>query len=362
MGDAGISSSSLNTFYDALAFHSNFLRLIADNQRKECRNQPHTSIYGPCAFPSKKHGSVPDVTPFATGPYGGFPGSTDWQVAYPTIARNLLIHHGPGAAGPVLKDLWPSLSLFMTYLDSECDPATGLLLQGARGDWIPPEGNKKGPYITPNDIISAFFHTLSVGYMAEMAGAIGNTADAAKYTARLVSNRKAFHAKFFNNATVANDYATYSAKHATSGAGEAKPKVRCCYGLGSQTANSFALHIGAVPAEHVKDTVDMLVASIYDRNATKPSVNPSSNNLAIDQAHTTTPAADTASTVDTASRPPTPAPVGPGSWSSGAHLDCGIFGTTFVFETLHANGHDAAAVDVLQNRGYVRDALHSHTL
>ena len=25
------------------------------------------------------NGSVPDVTPFATGPYGGNPGTTDWQ-------------------------------------------------------------------------------------------------------------------------------------------------------------------------------------------------------------------------------------------------------------------------------------------
>jgi hypothetical protein len=72
MGDAGISSSSLQTFYDALPFHINFLRLIRDAQVKSCIDQPHTTIYGPCGTPdqaSQFNGSVPDVTPFATGPY-----------------------------------------------------------------------------------------------------------------------------------------------------------------------------------------------------------------------------------------------------------------------------------------------------
>ena len=38
-------------FFDSFAFHSNFLRLIRDNQRKGCTDQPHTSIYQPCTPP-----------------------------------------------------------------------------------------------------------------------------------------------------------------------------------------------------------------------------------------------------------------------------------------------------------------------
>ena len=49
MGDAGITSDSLQTFYDAFAFHANFLRLIADNQRKTCYDQPTTTIYSACS-------------------------------------------------------------------------------------------------------------------------------------------------------------------------------------------------------------------------------------------------------------------------------------------------------------------------
>ena len=56
------------------------------------------------------------VTPFPTGPYGGNPGTTDWQVAYVMIARNMVLHYG-AVTHPVLTELWPSLDLFMAYLD-----------------------------------------------------------------------------------------------------------------------------------------------------------------------------------------------------------------------------------------------------
>jgi len=126
MGDAGISSSSLQTFFDAFGFHANFLRLLVDNQAKGCTDQPTTTIYHACAAPSNAggmgsaawfNGSVPDVTPFSTGPYGANPGSTDWQTAFPVVARNLLLHYGPVLSKPLLTEIWPSLELFMTYLD-----------------------------------------------------------------------------------------------------------------------------------------------------------------------------------------------------------------------------------------------------
>eukprot|EP00937_MAST-01D_sp_MAST-1D-sp2_P006075 g6075.t1 len=353
MGDAGISADSLNTYFDAEAFHVNFLRLIRDNQRKLCVDQPHTSIYGPCSANGHNattwlNGSVPDVTPFPTGPYGGNPGSTDWQVAYVLIARALLLHHGDRVA-PALADLWPSLDLLMAYFDRLVDADSGLLLVGARGDWIPPEGNGRGPYPTPTAPISAFFHTLCVSYMAEIATAVGRSDDAARYTARLAKNRAAYHKKFFNNG------------------GSALRGERCCYDKGSQTSNIFALHLGVVPPEHVNATLGMLVASIYDREATKPAplgsaaqrqwrqqqhverhrpANPPAVVAAVPQlpriyetragfVHTL-PAAVTA----------TPA------WGPGAHMDCGIFGTTYIFDVLHAHGQDAAGLAILTETSY----------
>jgi hypothetical protein len=203
-------------FYDAYAFHANFLRLLSDNQVKSCTEQKDTPDYTRCTNKANQHatlasdmawfnGSVPDVTPFPTGPYGGNPGSTDWQTAFPIIAHSLLKHYG-ATSHDVLTEIWPSLDLFMGYLDRlvEADPEskpTGLLLDGARGDWIPPGGNgvggKKPPTSnTPTTSIAAFWHTLSVGYMHEIAEAIGRSADAARYSARLISNTKNFHKQF----------------------------------------------------------------------------------------------------------------------------------------------------------------------
>lgn len=289
-------------FYDAFAFHINFLRLIADNQKKTCLVQPQTTIYGPCAPSLNANGSVPDVVPFATGPYGGNPGTTDWQVAYVVIARNLLLNYGAEKSRPILQELWPSLEEFMDYLERRVDPKTGLLMTGARGDWVPPDGPKYFP--TPTTSVAAFWHTLCIGYMAEIATALEKTQDATRYSKRLEANQKAYHTTFFNNVVDPNN---------------PRKDIRCCYDKGSHASNIFALHLGAVPPEHVNQTLAMLVTSIYDRRATRPI---------------------------THRLPGSPAP-----WT-GAHLDCGIFGTTFAFDALHAFGEDKTAWDIINNTGY----------
>ena len=47
---------------------------------------------------------------------GGNPGSTDWQTAFPVIARNVLLHYGE-LSHPLLQEIWPSLERFMAYLE-----------------------------------------------------------------------------------------------------------------------------------------------------------------------------------------------------------------------------------------------------
>ena len=125
---------------------------------------------------------------------------------------------------------------------------------GARGDWVPVPGG----LATPTDEVAAFFHTLCVGYMAEIAQALGRQHDSDMYTARFAANKLAYHKKFFNQNTTNTD------------------SSRCCYGLGSQTSNIFALHLGLVPEEYVNLTVSSLVASIQTRSAelTDPSWGP----------------------------------------------------------------------------------------
>ena len=336
MGDAGITALSLGTFYDSFAFHANFVRLIRDNQRKTCVDQPQTTINGPCTTTDPRgaaaffNGSVPDVVPFATSPYGGNPGTVDWQAAYVLVAWAQLRHSG-ALAVPMLRDLWPSLTLFMGYLERLVDPATGLLLTNARGDWVPPSPRDASyPWRTNTPPVSAFFHTLSVSRMADIARAIGQDAEADRYTKRLAANRAAYHAKFFNNATE-----TAAASSVTA---SAPPTVRCCYDTGSQTNNVMALYLGVVPEEHINATVGMLIAAIRDHNAVTPAP------------------LDAPGTMDAATPlPPVDMPAdvaGFPAWGSGAHFDGGIFGMTFVFETLRKYGQDALGLAMITETSY----------
>ena len=301
MGDAGVSAASLHTFYDAHAFHAHFLQLIVDAQLKGCTDQPTTTIAGPCTHPTEDpakffNGSVPDVTPFSTSPYGSNPGTTDWQAAFVLVARSLVLQSG-ALALPFAAQLWPRLDHFMEYLERLVDRPSGLLLHGARGDWVPPAGDRHVG--TPSDIVAAFFHSVCVAHMAEIATRLGRAADAARYAARLRANRAAFHTHFFvgDNATAA-----------------------CCYSSGSQTANILALHLGAVPDAHVNATVAALVGSIRGGDGA-PSPSP----------------------------PPSPPPP---PWGPGAHFDLGMFGMTYVFETLQAYEAEAVALEALSRTDY----------
>lgn len=295
MGDAGISSSSLNTFYDSLSFHSNFMRLIADEQRKGCADQPSVYVphakfqHGPCVSPDPNvsakvyyNGSVPDVVPFSTGPYGSNPGTTDWQAAYIMMAHSVLEHNGE-AAYPILHELWPSLAALMSYFDRLCDHKTGLLLAGARGDWVPPSGQTTK---TPAEVVAAFTHTLCVSHMRDIAAALGLDDERDQYAKRLASNQKAFdqHFKTSVDATRGESHPQQGIMH-----------TPCCYSSGSQASNLFALRIGAVPPERLNATLAALVISFGD------------------------------------------AP----------HLDVGIFGTTYVFDVLRAHDLDDLGMRVL---------------
>ena len=322
MGDAGLSSISLQTFFDTQAFHTNFLRLIVDNQHKGCTNQPRTTIYGPCTHGSDNasvffNGSVPDVVPFSTGPYGDGVGSVDWQAAFVMIARAMLRSYGERAV-PILTEVWPSLQAFVGYLDRQLDAQTGLLLTGARGDWVPPDGQ---PYSTPAAEVSAFTHLLCMAYMAEIGEAVGDSEASADYKRRVNAGRAAYHAHFFNDLPGGMDLVTSDQGVADSGregmrGSATRPARRCCYGLGSQTSNIFALYIGATPTSLVNRTATALAQAIANRTAGGDA---------------------------TGGGPP---------FGPGPHLDIGIFGTTWVFETLQLVGLDALALDILNEATY----------
>lgn len=194
-------------------------------------------------------------------------------------------------------------------------PPSRLLLDGARGDWVPPPGQA---FKCSASTLAAFTHTLCVAYMAEIATAIGRPDDAARYSARLAANRKAYHAHFFNDGS--DGARDGSHVDTASGHTNAAPRAtRCCYGSGSQADNVFALFIGAVPPEHVNRTVAMLTTSINNHLATKP------GEVSVGHA----------------------LEGGDPVWGDGPHMDVGIFGTTYIFDVLHAYEEDALAIALL---------------
>ena len=168
-----------------------------------------------------------------TSPYGSNPGSVVWQSAYPVIAQRMWRHYGDKA---VLQAHWESLNLFMDYLDRRSDPKTHLVLTGGLSDWNPVGGNGHGPD-TPAQECSAFYGLLDTIYMAEMAEGIGETADAAKYKAKVAAAQKSYHKHFWD-------------------------PVNKVYSKGSQCSTMMALWAGVVPPELEQTAVETMVTNI----------------------------------------------------------------------------------------------------
>lgn len=85
-GDAHMSSYCQTLNNDMKSFYRHFLRLIRDDQQLGCETPVGHGGQG-CSVAQSQRGSIPDVVPFTTGPYGGFPGSPVWQAAYVVIVR-----------------------------------------------------------------------------------------------------------------------------------------------------------------------------------------------------------------------------------------------------------------------------------
>eukprot|EP01052_Picozoa_sp_SAG31_P024327 SAG31_NODE_2062_length_6536_cov_8.777691_4_plen_112_part_00 len=83
----------------------------------------------------------------------------------------------------------------MAYI--ERTSTDGLNLLGGLSDWVPPGGNGHG-IPTPAPETSAFYGLLDIHHMAEMATAIDEVADAAKYGQMLAAGKIAYHKKFYD--------------------------------------------------------------------------------------------------------------------------------------------------------------------
>ena len=171
MGDAHMSSGEAILNHDMEAFYSNFLDLMRDDQNIGCE-VPMGEGGGSCSDAALHRGSLPDVVPFTTGPYGAFPGSTVWQSAYPVILYNHWRHYGDLNK---LQQHWPGVVALAEYWARQPCSSSGLNRCGGLGDWV----DVAWPlHTTPDDSCSAFYNALTMAYMSEMADAMGRAGEA----------------------------------------------------------------------------------------------------------------------------------------------------------------------------------------
>ena len=162
-GDSAFASESECFDFDTGAFFTQFMGQIRDGQ---CQDGTIGSV-------------VPSTDPRRDGPlpYGGncsgLTTDATWDTVYPSIAHNLLQYY---SAVGVVRDHWPTLKRYLNFLEGEY--AKALAAGGLQhyfcqyGDWNP-------ILKTPCPVTSSLSFLHDVHRMAEMAEAIGKTADGA---------------------------------------------------------------------------------------------------------------------------------------------------------------------------------------
>lgn len=186
MGDAQSSADEAAMNFDMLAFYSEFMNKIGDDQSRFDGNHPDDK------------GALADVVPFDG--IGGNPGCPIWQVAYIVIGRQLWKHYGEMAI-PTIRRHYAGMRELLDWFDRHASADDGLLVIQCYGDWMgfnPESHNGGSSQLTPRDAVTAFHHVLAMKYMAEMATALGKTADAAELMANHTRGVAAYHKRYYN--------------------------------------------------------------------------------------------------------------------------------------------------------------------
>ncbi|WP_253342693.1 family 78 glycoside hydrolase catalytic domain [Sphingobium sp. OAS761] len=135
-----------------------------------------------------KAGGFPDVIPpFMPNSQSSSPGWADAGVILPHTAW---MHYGDTG---IIAENWEAMDRYMAYI-LERNPAH--LWKKSRGsdyaDWLAVDAKQPGDATTPKDLIGTAFWAADARMMADMAAAIGKTADADRYRALFGAIRDAF--------------------------------------------------------------------------------------------------------------------------------------------------------------------------
>lgn len=209
LGDASLFCAPSLDNFDAQTFWTNFLAVMADDQGAD--------------------GNFGDLAP-AIGPGQG--GDPTWSTAGLVIPWMLYQEYGDLG---VLDAHYAGMTRFVDYLGNR---ATGSIVDGTYGDWCspgyvaPPEGAK---------LTSTGSYYRCATLLAQIAEALGQGADQAKYAALATEIADAFNATFLDPA-----------------AGIYRTAIATPY---RQSSNAYPLFLGLVPDAH-RDTV---VANLVDQ-------------------------------------------------------------------------------------------------
>lgn len=159
-GDISVFSRASSYLFNVPMFMRRHLLAFRDDQRDD--------------------GRFGDVAPLR----GGF-GGTLWGSAGITVAWEAYQQWGDKQ---MLAEHNEAMKKYIAFLQSRINPATGILNEGPLGDWLSPEGGKND-----NTLLWEAYYIYDLWIMAQVAGILGNTADA-EYFVKTGDDRR----KFFN--------------------------------------------------------------------------------------------------------------------------------------------------------------------
>lgn len=176
-------------------------------------------------------GLIPDIAPEYGEPMaGGYRNDPNWGTAVVLVPLKTYKQYGDVA---VLSKRRKEMVEYVDYLVRRAGGKT-YLDDGGLGDWLTLDTS------TPKGAASTFGFWSAVSGMAEVEGLLGNEEERKRYEELARGIQAGFHGMWFNG----------------SGVG---------YCQGSQGCNSFALGMGAVPADLRDDVLDAIVGDLERR-------------------------------------------------------------------------------------------------
>ena len=206
MGDAALIAESTTYNFEPAAFYTAWINQIEDDQASD----------GATA------NFVPDL--------GSSHGAPNWQSAYPTTVWSQFKYAGD--VGLVQRS-WEGLKLYANYWISKINTSTPTNFPSGFGDWVP-AGPKADTHLT-----GMFAAMHDMGLIAEMAGAVGDSATASACKAARAKAGAEFHKQWFN-----------------AGKGG--------YNTGNQAENAMALWVGADVTPDAAEVAAVVNTTIHD--------------------------------------------------------------------------------------------------